>query len=58
MTAAFLALLIAGGAAVWIYTKLQNKTGYGNNTGAAKGAGVAFAIIFVVVFTIGNMLLK
>lgn len=58
MNAAFLALLIAGGGAVWIYTKLQNRTGYGNSKNAATGALVAFVLGFIVVFTIAKMILK
>ncbi|MEJ0072772.1 MAG: hypothetical protein WDN27_01620 [Candidatus Saccharibacteria bacterium] len=58
MTAALLALLIAGGASVWIFTKLQNHTGYGNSKNAAVGAGVVFVIGFLVVFTIAHSFLK
>lgn len=57
MNAALLALLISGGSSVWIYTKLQNKTGYGNSKSAAKAALIVFAAGFVVVFSIGKMIL-
>ena len=58
MSAALLALLIAGGSSVWIYTKLQNHTGYGNSKNAATGALVAFILGFIVVFSIAKMILK
>jgi uncharacterized membrane protein SpoIIM required for sporulation len=58
MTAALLALLIAGGSSVWIFTKLQNRTGYGNNQNAIIGAAVVFVLLFVVVFSLGHMVLK
>lgn len=57
-SAFLLAFLIAGGASVWIYTKLQNRTGYGNSQNAAWGAVVVFVVSFIVVFTVANMLLK
>ncbi len=57
MSAFFVALLFALGAGTWIYTKLQQKTGYGNSKGALKGAAVAAVIAFVVVFTLGLTLL-
>ncbi len=53
MQAFWLALLISGCAGVWIFTKLNQKTGYGNGGSAVKGAIVAGAVIFVVVFGIG-----
>ena len=52
MTAFVTALLIALGGGTWIYTKLQQRTGYGNSKTAYKGAAVAGAIIFIVVFTV------
>ncbi len=58
MSAAFLAFIIAGGSSVWIFTKLQNRTGYGNSKNAITGAAVVFVIGFIVVFTIGHMILK
>lgn len=58
MSAALLALLIAGGGSVWIYTKLQNHTGYGNSKNAVIGALVTFAVGFIVIFTLARMFLK
>jgi hypothetical protein len=52
MTPFITALLLALGGGTWIYTKLQQRTGYGNSKTAFKGAAVAGFIIFVVVFTI------
>lgn len=57
MNAALLALLIAMSSGVWIYTKLQQKTGYGNSSSAIKGAAIAGVIIFILVFTLGRMIL-
>jgi uncharacterized membrane protein SpoIIM required for sporulation len=58
MNAALLALLIAAASSVWIYTKLQNHTGYGNSKAAFKGALTAFVLGFIVVFTIAKLILK
>lgn len=57
-SAFLLAFLIAGGGSVWIYTKLQNRTGYGNSQNAVWGALVVFVVGFIVVFTVANMVLK
>lgn len=58
MSAALVALLVSLGGATWVYTKLQNKTGYGNNRSAIIGAAVVFVIAFIVVFSVGHMILK
>jgi uncharacterized membrane protein SpoIIM required for sporulation len=50
LTSFFTALLFAAGAGVWIYTKLQQRTGYGNSTSAVQGAAVSALLIFIVVF--------
>lgn len=52
MSAFFVALLASLGLGTWIFTKLQGETGYGNNRSAFIATGVAFIIIFLVVFTI------
>jgi hypothetical protein len=52
MSALFIALIFSVGASVWIYNKLQDRTGYGNSAAALKGAVVSFVLIFAVVFTI------
>jgi len=52
MSAAVTALIFATGLSGWVFTKLHSRTGYGNSQAALTGAGVAFAITFIVVFTI------
>lgn len=51
----YVALVFAIGVGAWSYTKLQQRTGYGNSTAALKGAAVVAIISFVVVFSIGKM---
>lgn len=58
MSAALLALLVAGGCSVWVYTKLQNRTGYSNNKSAIQGSAVVFIVGFIVVLTIARMVLR
>jgi hypothetical protein len=58
MSAALLSLLISGGSSVWVYTKLQNHTGYGNSKSAVQGAAVVFVLGFIVIFSLAHMLLK
>lgn len=52
MKAFITALLLGLGGGTWIYTKLQQRTGYGNSKTAFKGAAIAGVIIFIVVLTI------
>lgn len=58
MSAGLVAFLASLGVATWVYTKLRNRTGAGNNQSAYIGAAVVFVICFVVIFTIGHSLLK
>lgn len=58
MSAGIVALLVAISSSVWVFTKLQNKTGYGNNQSAVIGAAVVFVLAFIVVFSLGHMVLK
>lgn len=58
MSAGVIAFLVAAGASTWVYTRLQDRTGYGNNQNAAIGAAAVFVLGFIVVFTIGHMFLK
>ena len=58
MSATLVALLVSLGSATWVYNKLRNKTGYGNNQSAIIGAAVVFIIAFIVVFSLSHMLLK
>jgi hypothetical protein len=46
----FTSSLLAIGAGVWVFTKLQNRTGYGNSRGAILGAVVTGLGIFLVVY--------
>jgi hypothetical protein len=57
MSAALLALMMAAGSSVWVYTKLQDRTGYGNNKNAAIGAAAVFALLFIIILTLAKMLL-
>jgi Co/Zn/Cd efflux system component len=50
MSAFITALLLALGAGTWIYTKLQQRTGYGNSKSALQGAAVSGVLIFIVTF--------
>jgi hypothetical protein len=52
-----IAAVFSIGASVWIYTKLQRQAGYGNSRNALIGAGTAFALIFIVVFSLCAMFL-
>jgi hypothetical protein len=56
--AALLAFLVAASVTTWAYTKLQNHTGYGNAQTTTKAAAMIFIVTFVVVFTIGQMILR
>lgn len=57
MSAGIIAFLVAISSATWVFTKLQNKTGYGNNRDALVGAVVVFALAFVVVFSLAHALM-
>ena len=57
MSPAVVALMLAVGVGTWIYTKLPQRTGYGNSKDALKGAAIAGGITFVVVLTLGVTLL-
>lgn len=57
MNAFFIALLLSVGTGTWIYTKLQQRTGYGNGGSALKGAAVAGGIVFVVTLSIASLVL-
>lgn len=43
-------LFVAVGAGTWIYTRLQQRTGYGNSQNAIVGAGLAAAGLFLVMY--------
>lgn len=50
--------MAAAGVSGWVFNKLQQRSGYGNNQSALLGTLVVFAITFVVVLTIGLMFLR
>lgn len=56
MSAVLVAFLASLGGSVWIFTKLQDKTGSGNYKNALIGTLVVFVILFIVVFTLFKML--
>jgi hypothetical protein len=43
-------LFVALGAGTWIYSRLQQHTGYGNSHSAIVGAGLSAAGIFAVLY--------
>jgi hypothetical protein len=53
MKAAIVALVVAISVSTWSYSKLQQRTGYGNGQAAFKGVILIFVMAFVVTFTIG-----
>jgi len=57
MKASILALVVSISVTTWAYIKLQNHTGYGNASTTVKGAILVFVITFVVVFTLGQIIL-
>ena len=56
--ALLVSFLVALGVATWIFTKLQQRTGYGNSTNAYIGGGVVFIIVFIILFTISHTVLS
>ncbi len=46
----FTALLLAAGGGTWVYSRLQQTTGYGNSRSAVIGAGVSAVGIFLVTY--------
>lgn len=52
MSAFILSLVFACAAGGWLFTKLQQNTGYGNSSSAIKGAAIATALIFIFAFTV------
>ena len=50
MGAFLTAFLLAIGGGTWIFTRLQQRTGYGNSRNAIIGAAIAAAGIFLLVY--------
>ena len=46
----FTAFLLAVGGGTWLYTRLQQRTGYGNSKNAVIGAAIAAFGIFLFVY--------
>ena len=46
----FTSLFVSVGAGTWIYSRLQQHTGYGNSRSAIVGAGLSALGIFVVIY--------
>jgi hypothetical protein len=57
MSAALMDLIISVGLSGWVFTKLHSRTGYGNSQAALMGAGAAFVVTFIVVFTLVHQFL-
>ncbi|HSX06225.1 MAG TPA: hypothetical protein VLG92_00705 [Candidatus Saccharimonadia bacterium] len=57
MSAAVMALIVSVGLSGWVFAKLHSRTGYGNSRAALTGAGVTFALTFIVVFTLVHQFL-
>lgn len=51
MSNGLVAFLFAIGAAAWVYSKFNRKTG-GNTQSAVIGAGVVGLVVFVLAFTL------
>lgn len=58
MSIGIIAFFLAAGSSGWLFTKLQNRTGQGNNQPAIIGAAVIFVIVFIVVWSLGQFLPK
>lgn len=50
MTPVLVAFFIALGAGAWIFTKLQQKTGYGNGRTTWTGTIISVIAIFLVIY--------
>ncbi len=57
MSHALLALIISLGVGGWIFMKMQQQSGYGNGGRSFKAAAAATLIIFIIAFTITQMIL-
>jgi len=56
LSSLLIAFLLSLGASTWVFTKLQNRTGAGNNRSALQATAVVFIIAFILVFTIAHNL--
>lgn len=53
-----LTVVISSGFGGWVFYQLEQRTGAGNEKTAAMGAFAAFAVSFVVIFSIVVMTIK
>jgi len=51
-----IALVFALGGGTWIFAMVQRQAGEGNSRSALIAGGVAFVMIFIVVFSVGAMM--
>lgn len=51
-----IALMLSVGASAWIFSKLQQRTGYGNNKAALIGTVTAGIVIFIIVYMTAKLL--
>ena len=52
MSGLLIAVILAGGAAAWVYYFIGRRAGAGNEKGVAIGAGVVFVMAFMFFFTL------
>lgn len=57
MSAWIIALMTAVGVSAWAYSKLQQRTGYGNSRNALIGAATTGVITFIVLYMLAKMLI-
>lgn len=57
MSSWLIALMFSIGASTWIFSKLQQNNGYGNNQSALIGATVSGVIIFIIMYMILNIVM-
>ncbi len=50
------ALLLAIGGGTWVYSQLQQRTGYGNSRNAVTGAAISALIIFLITYVTARLL--
>lgn len=52
-----IALFVAAGVTTFAYTKLTQRTGYGNAKSIIPGLAVIFIITFIIVYTLAQFVL-
>jgi hypothetical protein len=53
--ALLVAFLMALGAGTWVFTKLQNRNGYGNSKNALIGAAIVSVLVLFVIYSLARM---